>query len=210
MAPVTSLAGRVAVVTGRGAGLGDGSVMAGGLAAALARAGAIVHDDFVGVDRLDVVVDAFVPPVALERVPFIEVDEARWAASCEDLLEATLRCLQSAFPLLRERGGRIVVVTTTVAMTGGSGLAPYAAAAEGRRALAKSAARQWGKHGITVNCLAPAPPDPDTVSIADRALDTPGDPELDLGPVVAFLAGDDARFVTGQTIVVDGGLWMAP
>ncbi|HEX4775709.1 MAG TPA: SDR family oxidoreductase, partial [Acidimicrobiia bacterium] len=93
---------------------------------------------------------------------------------------------------------------------------PLTAFVEGQRLLAKSAARQWGRYGITVNCVAPAPDlvvagtAAGAVSLAAPALGGPGDPRDDLGPVVTFLASDAGHFVTGVTVCADGGVWMAP
>ena len=101
-------------------------------------------------------------------------------------------------------------------MSGAEQLVPYTAAVEGRRLLAKSAARQWGPDGITVNCLAVAPElvpigvDSMAVSLAVPALGGPGDPESDLGPVAIHLLSDAGHFVTGVTLCADGGVWMAP
>jgi NAD(P)-dependent dehydrogenase (short-subunit alcohol dehydrogenase family) len=103
-------------------------------------------------------------------------------------------------------------------MSGAAGLVAYTAAVEGQRLLAKSAARQWGSHGITVNCVAPAPSLGAVDETAGRShlpltpapLGGPGDAETDLGPVVVFLASDAGHFVTGATIALDGGVWMAP
>jgi NAD(P)-dependent dehydrogenase (short-subunit alcohol dehydrogenase family) len=89
---------------------------------------------------------------------------------------------------------------------------------EGERLLAKSAARQWGKLGITVNCVAVRPelffPELDTgasdLSLARPALPGTFDVVADIGPVVEFLSSDAAHYVTGETISVDGGIWMAP
>ena len=67
-----------------------------------------------------------------------------------------------------------------------------------------------------MNCLAPAPEHvpigvaSSEVSLAPPALGGPGDAETDLGPVVVFLASDDAHFLTGETLCADGGVWMAP
>jgi 3-oxoacyl-[acyl-carrier protein] reductase len=114
-------------------------------------------------------------------------------------------------------GGRVVVVVPTFSMSGAPGFAAGAAAAEGQRLLAKSAARQWGADGITVNCVAVAPEQiigeragSATMALADPALGGAGDAEADIGPVVVFLASDAAHFVTGATISADGGVWMVP
>lgn len=182
--------------------------------ASLERAFATAADGLGGPVRI--VVHAAVPAVAYERVAFEDVDDARWDAVWEGTMGAALAVLQASFTQLRAGGGRVVLVTPTVAMSGAAQLVPYAAAMEGQRLLAKSAARQWGPDGITVNCLAPAPEQvpigvtSSEVSLAPPALGGPGDAETDLGPVVAFLASDDAHFLTGETLCADGGVWMAP
>jgi 3-oxoacyl-[acyl-carrier protein] reductase len=85
------------------------------------------------------------------------------------------------------------------------------------RAMAKSAARQWGERGITVNCvappvelMAPARGAPDGLALTEPPLGREPDARADVAPVVALLAAAPAHFVTGATIPVDGGLVMAP
>jgi NAD(P)-dependent dehydrogenase (short-subunit alcohol dehydrogenase family) len=161
----------------------------------------------------DVFVYAYIEPRAREAVPFEDVDDESFAILWERTMQSTIAACQGAFAHMRDRGGRIVLVTPTISMIGAApGFAAYAAAVEGQRLFAKSAARMWGKHGITVNCVAPAPdvfgvPSPDTM-MPDRPLGGIGDPETDLGPLVALLASDLAHFVTGATISADGGSWM--
>ena len=180
------------------------------------------------VERLgpaDAVVHTAMDPVAFERRPIAEVDDAHFEAVWEGTMEATLWLMQAAYGAFTRRsadgrtGGRIVVTVPTLAMEGSAGLVAYAAATEGQRLLVKSAARQWGPQGITVNCLAVAPAlagvAPVGVGPADHGLAPPalgrvGDPELDVGPALVFLLGDGGSFVTGATVCVDGGLWMAP
>lgn len=171
------------------------------------------------VDRLgpvDALVHAEVPPDALRPCPLVEVDDMQWAEIWERGFLTTLRCCQVAHDHMRGRGGRIVLVTPTLALTGAAQLAPYAALAEAQRALAKSAARQWGADGITVNCLGPGPGAlvGDGMAFDETILTPPALPdgpvEADLGPVLAFLAGADSHALTGATLNVDGGVWMAP
>ncbi|CAB4546426.1 unannotated protein [freshwater metagenome] len=106
---------------------------------------------------------------------------------------------------------RIVVVVPTTGMSGGAGLVAQSALAESARVLVKSAARQWGQAGITVNAVAVEPHwfdiDPDVsgpVSIAPRSLVGQVSP---VG-VVSWLCSQTSGDITGQTIVCDGGLWM--
>jgi 3-oxoacyl-[acyl-carrier protein] reductase len=103
-------------------------------------------------------------------------------------------------------------VTPTAGLTGQAGLVPYVTAVEGIRAMAKSAARQWGRDRITVNCVAPP------IELMVEGHDAPAGGPLgrapsarqDVAAAIALLAGDQAAFVTGATIVVDGGIVMAP
>jgi 3-oxoacyl-[acyl-carrier protein] reductase len=156
------------------------------------------------------------PDVAYERVPFHEVDDARWDAVWEQTMRDTIAVLQVGYRAMRERGGAFVVITPVIGMSGAAELGPYSAAVEGVRLLAKSAARQWGADGVRVNCLAPAPEHvpigvgSGVLALSPPALGGPGDVEADLGPIVAWLLSDDAHFVTGITLCADGGVWMAP
>jgi 3-oxoacyl-[acyl-carrier protein] reductase len=206
-----TLDGRTIAVTGAGARLADG------IAAALVAAGANV---LAGVERvstrLDGVVHAAMPAIAYERVPFHEVDDARWDAVWEQTMRDAISVLQGGYRAMREGGGAFVFITPVVGMSGAAELGPYSAAVEGVRLLAKSAARQWGPDGIRVNCLAPAPEhvpigvESGALALSPPALGGPGDIEADLGPIVTWLLSDDAHFVTGVTLCADGGVWMAP
>jgi 3-oxoacyl-[acyl-carrier protein] reductase len=177
---------------------------------ALAR---VVEESGYGVDA---VVHTAMPAIAFEQIDFVDVDDSRWAAVWEGVMQSTLFVLQAAFAQLRDRGGSIVLLTPTVSMSGAARLVPYTVAVEGQRLLAKSAARQWGPDGIRVNCVAPAPEhvpigvDSMTVSLAPPALGGPGDVTHDVGAVAVWLVSDAAHFVTGVTVCADGGVWMAP
>jgi NAD(P)-dependent dehydrogenase (short-subunit alcohol dehydrogenase family) len=203
------LAGRTVAVTGTGEPLADG------LVAAVDAAGAQVVE-LDGASSLDGVVHVAMPAIAYERIPFHEVDDARWDAVWEQTLRNTLRVLQTGFRAMNERGGAFVMVTPVVGMAGAAELGPYSAAVEGVRILGKAAARQWGAHGIRVNCLAPAPEHvpigvaSSGLALSPPALGGPGDPEADLGPIAVWLLSDGAHFLTGTTLCADGGVWMAP
>src|SRR4051812_37766682 len=124
-----------------------------GLAQGVRAAGFDVTSDFTG--SFDALVHA--PDLTTTtRAALVETDEDAWDTRGEALLCAALHDCQRAHAAMREGGGRIVLVTPTVALVGAAGLAPLATAAEGMRTLAKAAARQWGALGITVNCVAPA------------------------------------------------------
>jgi 3-oxoacyl-[acyl-carrier protein] reductase len=184
------------------------------IAAGLTDLGANVATEFRrDPDILDALV--YVPAIkAVVYEPIAEMNESTWDARGEALLRDALRCVQAGFRVMRERGGRIVLVTPTVGIVGADGLAPYAMAMEGLRTLAKAAARQWGSAGITVNCVAPSL---DVFGIAQDvggpvplALGRVPDARHDVASVIAGLLGDAGSSVTGTTIVVDGGVVMAP
>ena len=129
--------------------------------------------------------------------------------------------MQAVFPHMSRQGwGRIVTMGSNGALLGTAGFGPYAASKEAIRALTRVAAREWGAHGIVVNCVCPvsvahrAPPTEPAraaafaATFADQPIARDGDPEADIGPVVAFLLSDACRYVTGQTIMADGGAIM--
>lgn len=133
--------------------------------------------------------------------------------------KGTLWSMQAVFPHMRERGwGRIVTMGSAVGITGGAGYGPYASSNEAIRGLTRTAAKEWGRHGILVNCVCPAsvahrvPPgdDGERASVfaqmyKDHPLGRDGDAEHDIGPAVAFLLSEASSYVTGQTLMVDGG-----
>src|SRR5258708_2248056 len=128
------------------------------------------------------------------------MSEHEWRERCEAPLHVTLAFLQAAHTALRDRGGRVVVLVPTIAMTGAAGLVPLATAAEGTRSLAKAAARRWGADGVTVNCVA--------IGLDGASKMPPALERVDVAAVVAMFAGDAASSVTGATVAVDGGRWM--
>ncbi|MGH9032306.1 MAG: SDR family NAD(P)-dependent oxidoreductase [Acidimicrobiia bacterium] len=216
------VAGRVVLVTGGGSGIGESIALGLGDAGATvavtdgpigsrADAGRVFAEGTATVGALDAVVHALVDPNALVAAPLVDTDPPSWDARCEAVLRTALWCFQAAHDALRPRGGRIVVVTPTVGLTGGAHLVPYATAVEGMRALAKTAARQWGGQQIAVNCVAPPVELVGTARGPDVAVPAFGrfpDARTDVAPVVAMLVGD--AFVTGTTVVVDGGTLMTP
>jgi 3-oxoacyl-[acyl-carrier protein] reductase len=181
-----------------------------GLAQGVRGAGFDVASDFAAsFDGLVHVPDL----TTIVRAALVDTDDDAWDVRGEALLRAALHDCQRAHTAMRDRGGRIVLVTPTIALVGAAGLAPFAMAAEGMRTLAKAAARQWGTLGITVNCVAPSL---DVFGIRDDA-DGSVAPALgrvptldDVVAVVASLFGDAGAGLTGTTITVDGGVVMAP
>jgi NAD(P)-dependent dehydrogenase (short-subunit alcohol dehydrogenase family) len=152
--------------------------------------------------------------------PLLDVAESDMNLLFDTGPKGSLWMMQAAVPHMISRGwGRIVTMGTSMGLTGAAGYGPYAASNEAIRSLTRTAAREWGRHGITVNCVLPASAGhrlPADGTDAERAAafaamydDNPvgrdGDAEHDIAPAVAFLLSDDSRYVTGQTISVDGG-----
>ncbi|MDH3705635.1 MAG: SDR family oxidoreductase [Acidimicrobiia bacterium] len=152
--------------------------------------------------------------------PLAEVTEADMDLLFDTGPKGTLWLLQAALPHFVEAArGRIVTMGTAMGLTGAPGYGPYAASNEAIRSLTRTAAREWGRHGVTVNCVLPAsaqhrlPPagtDPEreaafAAMYEDHPLGRDGDAEHDIAPVVAFLLSDASQYVTGHTLMADGG-----
>ena len=132
-----------------------------------------------------------------------------------NLKSAFYLCGAVARPMMKQRSGSIVLMTSIVGLTGNAGQAAYAASKAGLIALCKSVAKELGSRNIRVNAVAPGLIEtamtekmPDAAReflIKQAALGRAGKPE-DVSGVVAFLCSDAAGYITGQTLVVDGGI----
>ncbi len=152
------------------------------------------------------------------RKPALEVTWDDWNLVLDTNLRGSFFVAQAIAKRMVPRGyGRIVNIGSVTSVFGYAGLAPYGASRGGVRQLTMSLADDWGRHGITVNCLAPGwfetaqnrvlYENKEWVEyLVDRIpLKRPGAPE-DLEGAVVFLASEASRYITGQTLLVDGGI----
>jgi NAD(P)-dependent dehydrogenase (short-subunit alcohol dehydrogenase family) len=215
--------GRRAVVLGDGEGPARSTGAHESMACALASRAAVEAAFDHAVTRFgvpDQVVASILPPAALRPCAVQELADESWQLGCRDAMKALLYVLQAAFKHMRERGGSIVAIGPALSLAGAAQLVALSTAVEGQRGLVKSAARQWGRHGVSVNWLAVAPralsplfeslplpvkPDPVMVALAER-------PALDGGiaGAIDFLGSAAGRSMTGATVMLDGGEWMVP
>jgi len=225
------LAGRRAIVTGAASGIGAATVRRlradGAEVIGVDRVGAEVNVDLAtaaGIsaviaaagDRLDILINnAGVCAVA----PLAELDDAAWQNGLDVNVTAPFKLARALAPLLaKSQAGRIINTGSIMSSFGDSNFAIYAASKHAILGLTRALASELGPMGITVNCIQPGaivtgmtqPMFDSTPEAADYYRDRSplgrlGQPE-DIADVFAFLASDDARFITGQGIMVDGGL----
>lgn len=164
-------------------------------------------------------IDALINNAGITRDTLImRMSEDDWDAVLTTNLKGAFLTSKAAIrPMLRQRSGRIVNLTSVVGLVGNAGQANYAAAKAGLVGLTKSLAKEVGSRGITVNAVAPGfittrltDDLPDEIKqglLKNTPLGRLGTPN-DVAGAVAFLASDDAAFITGHVLSVDGGLFM--
>jgi 3-oxoacyl-[acyl-carrier protein] reductase len=149
---------------------------------------------------------------------FLRMSDEEWQSVLDVNLTSTFRLCRGVLRgMMKARWGRIVNISSVVGATGNPGQANYAAAKAGMVAMSKSLAQEVASRGITVNCVAPgfiATAMTDSITAEARetlssqiALQRLGSPE-DVAAAVAFLASEEASYVTGTVLNVSGGLYM--
>ncbi len=152
------------------------------------------------------------------RKPALDVTRQDWNLILDTNLRGSFFVAQAVARHMIPRGyGRIINIGSVTSVAGYAGLAPYGASRGGIRQLTMSLAHDWGRHGITVNCLAPGwfRTEQNKVLYEDQEwveylceripLKRPGQPS-DLDGAIVFLASESSKYVTGQTLLVDGGI----
>ena len=170
--------------------------------------------------RLDAFVHNATSRRSSEVAALADVDLALWEDHASVSLRASWRCARAALPQLQAHGGCFILMTSPAGIEGSAAVPVYGMVKGALRGFAKSLAREWAPLGVTVTLVSPLAMTPalENAYVENPALEERlrqlvpmgriGDPQADIGAVVAFLAGDGARYITGQTLVVDGGRFM--
>ncbi|MEU3309727.1 SDR family NAD(P)-dependent oxidoreductase [Nocardiopsis sp. NPDC055551] len=154
---------------------------------------------------------------ASRQAPFTDLTREQWDLSFSTGFIATRNFMLAAHPHLAKSGGSIVNFGSGAALVGQPTQAAYAAAKEAIRGLSRVVANEWASQNIRVNVVSPmamtagvkawseSAPELYQASLAKVPLGRFGDPETDVAPIVAFLLSDDSKYMTGQTLMADGG-----
>lgn len=154
---------------------------------------------------------------ASRQAPFTQLTQEMWDLSFNTGLIATRNFMLAAYEELKKTRGAVVNYGSGAGIEGQPTQAAYAAAKEAIRGLSRVVANEWAADGVRVNVICPMAltegvrhwsemyPDMYGSVLAKIPLGRFGDPESDVAPVVAFLCSDDACYITGQTVMADGG-----
>jgi 3-oxoacyl-[acyl-carrier protein] reductase len=157
----------------------------------------------------------------IERLTLLKMTEARWHEVIDLNLTSVFLCMQAIAPsmMARKRGAIVNMASLAAHNGGGPGAFAYAAAKAGVIALTKAAAKELAPHGIRVNCVSPGligdtafharftPAEAFDAAARTIPLGRAGTPE-DVARVIAFLCSDDSAFLAGETIEINGGMFM--
>lgn len=154
---------------------------------------------------------------ASRQKSLVDLTQADWDLSFQTGFQATLNFMMAAYKEMKANGGSIVNFGSGAAMNGSLYQASYAAAKEAIRGLSRVAATEWATDNIRVNVVSPLAltegvkkwkegfPEEYEKVVHQIPLQRFGDPQKDVAPIVAFLLGEDSRYMTGQTLMADGG-----
>ncbi|WP_417195316.1 SDR family NAD(P)-dependent oxidoreductase [Bizionia sp.] len=154
---------------------------------------------------------------ASRQKPILDLTEDDWNLSMNTGLKGTLNFMKAAYPELKKTGGSIVNFGSGAGLLGQKNQGSYAAAKEAIRGLSRVAANEWAEDGIRVNIVCPLAftdgvkhwkenfPEQYEEIISKNPMGRFGDPQKDVAPIVAFLLSEDSQYMTGQTLMADGG-----
>lgn len=170
---------------------------------------------------VDVIVNnaqAIVPSASVEDTTYDNMLKA-W----ESGVIGSLNYMQAVFPYMKEQHeGRVINFASATGMFGIAGQLAYGSNKEALRGMTKIAAKEWGQYGICVNIVLPGAESPAAKAWAEKfpeeyakqvnlnPMKRFGDPETDIAPVIAFLAGPDSCYYSGQSVIVDGANSIMP
>lgn len=175
---------------------------------------AIVEDVVEKFGKLDILVNN---AHASKQVMFAETTQEDFDLSFGTGFYPTFHFMQAAYEHLKETKGKVINFASGSGLSGQMTQTSYAAAKEAIRGISRVAANEWGPEGINVNIISPIALTPGVEAWRDSSpelyermiqgipLRRLGDPEADIGQVAIFLASDMSDYITGQTIMVDGG-----
>lgn len=164
--------------------------------------------------RIDILVNSAAVVFGIKRKPFYEIDPAEWDKIMTVNVKGAWLCARAVFPYMKRQGkGKIVNLSSETYFTGSHGFVHYVTSKAGIVGLTRSMAVELGPHNITINALAPGFTD----SRASRSIADVSKYDISRTPMgrlqqpddligaLIFLSSDDSDFVTGQTLLVDGG-----
>lgn len=197
---------------------------------ALGRKAMIFGADVTNSEQVDAMVDAVIKKFGqidilvnnagiTRDTLLLRMKEADWDAVLNTNLKGVFICTKAvARPMMKQRSGKIVNISSVIGLMGNAGQSNYGAAKAGILGFTKSIARELASRGITVNAIAPGfiqtemtnvlPEEVKTKMAEQIPLSRLGDPE-DIANAAVFLASSRAGYITGQTLAVDGGMVMA-
>jgi 3-oxoacyl-[acyl-carrier protein] reductase len=168
--------------------------------------------------RIDILVNNAAMVYGITRKPFTEIPPAEWDKMMAVNLKGVFLCSRAVFPQMKKQGkGKIINLSSETAFTGSRHMVHYVTSKGGIISFTKSLAVEVGQYGIRVNAIGPGFTDSaasrsiiDDISKYDTSLTPLGRLEVpeDLVGALIFLASDESDFITGQTLVVDGGRYM--